>query len=80
QLLFIFDRNARKYSEEDVHISTAETTTHVRMTIQDFGVGIPAEHVSHLFERFYRVTEDRTRKTGRSGLGLAIPFKLAGQF
>ncbi len=79
QLLFILLDNARKYSEDDVHISTAETTTHVRMTIQDFGVGIPAEHVSHLFERFYRVTEDRNRKTGGSGLGLAIAHELAGQ-
>lgn len=79
QLLFILLDNARKYSEDDVHISTAETTTHVRMKIQDFGVGIPAEHVPHLFERFYRVTEDRNRKTGGSGLGLAIAHELAGQ-
>ncbi|WP_025115621.1 sensor histidine kinase [Lysinibacillus fusiformis] len=79
QLLFILLDNARKYSEDDVHISTAETTTHVRMTIQDFGVGIPAGHVPHLFERFYRVTEDRNRKTGGSGLGLAIAHDLAGQ-
>ncbi|WP_336636044.1 HAMP domain-containing sensor histidine kinase [Lysinibacillus fusiformis] len=79
QLLFILLDNARKYSEDDVHISVAETTTHVRMTIQDFGVGIPAEHVPHLFERFYRVTEDRNRKTGGSGLGLAIAHELAGQ-
>lgn len=79
QLLFILLDNARKYSEDDVHISTAETTTHVRMTIQDFGVGIPAEHVPHLFERFYRVTEDRNRKTGGSGLGLAIAHELGGQ-
>ncbi|WKT76485.1 HAMP domain-containing sensor histidine kinase [Lysinibacillus fusiformis] len=79
QLLFILLDNARKYSEDDVHISIAETTKHVRMTIQDFGVGIPAEHVPHLFERFYRITEDRNRKTGGSGLGLAIAHDLAGQ-
>lgn len=79
QLLFILLDNARKYSEGDVYISTAETTTHVRMTIQDFGVGIPKEHIPHLFERFYRVTEDRNRKTGGSGLGLAIAHNLAGQ-
>ncbi|MEB7455027.1 sensor histidine kinase [Lysinibacillus sphaericus] len=79
QLLFILLDNARKYSEGDVYISTAETTSHVRMTIQDFGVGIPKEHIPHLFERFYRVTEDRNRKTGGSGLGLAIAHNLAGQ-
>ncbi|KPN95691.1 HAMP domain-containing sensor histidine kinase [Lysinibacillus sp. ZYM-1] len=79
QLLFILLDNARKYSEDEVRVFTTETTTHVRMTIQDFGVGIPAEHIPHLSERFYRVTADRNRKTGGSGLGLAIAHGLAGQ-
>jgi len=79
QLLFILLDNARKYSEKEVHIHATETVDHVLITIQDFGVGIPTEHVSHLFERFYRVAEDRNRKTGGSGLGLAIAHELAGQ-
>ncbi|WP_249685843.1 ATP-binding protein, partial [Bacillus velezensis] len=69
QLLFILLDNARKYSEEEVHILATETANHVCITIQDFGIGIPAEHIPHLFERFYRVTGDRNRKTGGSGLG-----------
>ncbi|MEK5230450.1 HAMP domain-containing sensor histidine kinase [Lysinibacillus sp. FSL K6-0232] len=79
QLLFILLDNARKYSEDEVRILAKETTDHVYITIQDFGAGIPAEHIPHLFERFYRVAEDRNRKTGGSGLGLAIAYELAEQ-
>ncbi|MGE7944905.1 HAMP domain-containing sensor histidine kinase [Lysinibacillus xylanilyticus] len=79
QLLFILLDNARKYSEREVHIQATDISEDVLITIQDFGVGIPAEHIPHLFERFYRVAEDRNRKTGGSGLGLAIAHELAGQ-
>ncbi|WP_155592623.1 sensor histidine kinase [Lysinibacillus cavernae] len=79
QLLFILLDNARKYSEDEIRILATETTNDVRITIQDFGMGIPAEHIPHLFERFYRVTGDRNRKTGGSGLGLAIAHEIAEQ-
>lgn len=79
QLLFILLDNARKYSEDKVLLHAKETADHVLITIQDFGAGIPNEHIPHLFERFYRVNEDRNRKTGGSGLGLAIAHELAGQ-
>ncbi len=66
--------NAIKYSEpgHNVVVSVTGGTDEVRIDVTDQGSGIPPEHLSRIFERFYRVDKARSRKLGGTGLGLAI--------
>jgi two-component system phosphate regulon sensor histidine kinase PhoR len=66
--------NAIKYSEQGkaVAVVVAANEDDVTINVIDQGYGIPHEHLSRLFERFYRVDKGRSRAMGGTGLGLAI--------
>jgi two-component system OmpR family sensor kinase len=71
--------NAVKYCRpgDSVSLSTQRENGHACLTVADTGPGIAAEHLPHLFERFYRADASRNRVTGGAGLGLAICKTLA---
>ena len=67
--------NSLKYGGENIEIHidlNMEDDYNLYLSYYDTGLGVEEQHLNRLFERFYRVTEGRTRNTGGSGLGLSI--------
>jgi len=79
RILTNFLTNAQRYTDPHGRITVSAKTEgeHVRITVRDDGEGIPAEHLEHVTERFYRVDSSRNRADGGTGLGLAICASLA---
>lgn len=66
--------NGIKYTSENgrLQIALAQESDYARVDIIDTGIGIAAEHLPHIFDRFYRVDKARNRMDGGTGLGLSI--------
>ena len=74
RLLLLLVDNAVKYTPAGGHItvSVALDSSGPTVTVRDTGIGIPDAALPHVFERFYRVDESRSREAGGAGLGLSI--------
>lgn len=74
QAIRILVDNSIKYTPagEKIILRVIKENNLVRITVQDSGIGIVPDEMSHIFDRFYRSDESRARKTGGSGLGLSI--------
>jgi len=75
QILTNLTGNALQYTPEDgtVTISAKRTNNEIQISVRDTGIGIPPEHLSNIFDRFYRADKSRSRRAGGgSGIGLTI--------
>ena len=74
EILYNLCDNAIKYNVPNgsVTVTLSPTANGAALTVSDTGIGIPPEHQSRIFERFYRVDKSHSRQSGGTGLGLSI--------
>lgn len=74
EIVFNLCDNAIKYNNEGgrVEVEVAREGGSAAVTVRDTGIGIPPEHQSRVFERFYRVDKSHSKASGGTGLGLSI--------
>ena len=70
----ILIENASKYTSEggEIKLRSLMVDGHPAFSVQDSGIGISESDIPHIFDRFYRADDSRSKQTGGSGLGLAI--------
>lgn len=69
--------NAIKYTPHgSITVDITGSEHHVQLSVKDSGIGIPAEDIPHLFQKFYRVDNTDTREIGGTGLGLYLCRRL----
>lgn len=74
QVLNNLVNNSLKYGIEEgrTKVGFYDMDRHILIEVADNGIGIPKQHINHVFDRFYRVDKSRSRQMGGSGLGLSI--------
>ena len=79
ELIYNLCDNAIRYNHPGgrVTVEVSRRDGQVCLTVSDTGIGIPPEHQSRIFERFYRVDKSHSKETGGTGLGLAIVKHIA---
>jgi histidine kinase len=79
QVLVNLISNALRYTPEGgrIDLELLKSGTSAQVKVRDTGIGIPAEALPYIFERFYRVDHSRARSSGGSGIGLTISRHLA---
>ncbi len=70
ELIYNLCDNAIRYNKDGGKVTV--TVGKDSVTVKDTGIGIPKEHQTRIFERFYRVDKSHSRETGGTGLGLSI--------
>jgi two-component system phosphate regulon sensor histidine kinase PhoR len=71
--------NSIKYSGNNspINVNAIKEGEQLIIEVKDKGIGIPAEHIDRIFERFYRADKSRSREAGGTGLGLSIVRHIA---
>ncbi|MDY3896465.1 MAG: ATP-binding protein, partial [Candidatus Fimenecus sp.] len=74
EMVYNLIENAIKYNKEDgtIDVMIKKKKHRCEFCVKDSGIGIPADQIDRIFERFYRVDKSHSKEIGGTGLGLSI--------